>query len=406
MSEKKKGAWLRVLEFVDSPRRRNVSIPVLAVLLSLVAMCIFLLVLGKDPITAIVSFLKGCGLLPKGSYAGGKGMITDFMSFLDVLAPMMLASLGVVVAMKAGLFNIGISGQMLSAGFVATLLIGYSGLDAVLAKPLVILVGVVVGGLMGALVGFLKYRFNIHEVVSTIMINYIVSYVTGFFINTYYADMISRSSKVCSGASRLTITGVPVAGYSLDIPLGIVIALVMVFVVRYVLEKTVLGFEIRAVGANNRCSKYSGINVGRNVVTAMAFSGILAGLAGVTYYLGYYNTIIPKDLASMGYDSIAVALLGNSTPIGTIFASILITIFQKGNVYMSSQVEVPREIASVITGILLLFSACGTYIWSYVRRRREHLEESFEESLVSAAADPNDTVAPPEAPSDKKEAAK
>jgi len=406
MSENKKSAWLRFLEFVDAPKRRNVSIPVLAVLLSLIAMCIFLLLLGKDPLLAMSSFLKGCGFLPKGSYAGGKGMITDLMSFLDVLAPMLLASLGVVVAMKAGLFNIGIAGQMLASGYIATVVIGYSGLGAAAAKPLVILTGIVVGGLMGALVGFLKYRFNIHEVVSTIMINYIVSYVTGFCINTYYADMISRSSKVCSSASRLTITGVPFMGYSLDLPMGIVIALLMVFVVKYMLEKTVLGFEIRCVGANNLCSRYIGINVGRNVVTAMAFSGVLAGLAGVTYYLGYYNTIIPKDLASMGYDSIAVALLGNNSPIGTIFASILITIFQKGNVYMSSQVEVPREIASVITGILLLFSACGAFIWDYVRRRREHLEESYAESLVRTARDPSDSEPPPDVPAEGKGAAK
>ena len=104
---------------------------------------------------------------------------------------------------------------------------------------------------------------------------------------------------------------------------------------------------------------------------AMLISGALAGLAGVTYYLGYYNTIVPKALASMGYDAIAVSLLGNLSPVAAIFASALVTIFQKGSVYMSSIVGVPKEIASVITGILLLFSACGTYI-RY--RARSHIE--------------------------------
>jgi len=343
-------------------------VSVLAVLLSFVAIGIFLFILGKSPFEAMGSFLRGCGFLSKSSYAEGKGMPTDFFSFLDVLAPMILASLGVIVALKAGLFNIGVAGQMQISGFVATILIGYSGLDACLAKPLVILVGIAVGGLCGAFVGYLKYAFNIHEVVSTIMFNYIIGYVTGFFINSFYVDTISRSSKVISDASRLTIYGVPFLGYKVGFPIGIVIAFAAVFCVRFFLGRTVMGFEVRAVGYNRKCAGYAGMRVGRNMVLAMAISGMLAGLAGVTYFLGYYNTIIPKQLVSMGYDSIAVALLGNTSPVGSIFASILITIFQKGNVYMSSRIGVAREIASVITGILLLFSACNAYMWDAFAR--------------------------------------
>ena len=349
--------------FFDSPRAKAFLMSALAVLLSFVVIAIFLLALGKNPVKAMGSFLSGCGFLPKTSYAEGKGMPTDFMSFLDVLAPMLLASLSVVVALKAGLFNIGVAGQMLASAFVATILIGYSGLDAYLARPLVILVGLAVGGLMGGFVGYLKYAFNIHEVVSTIMFNYIVSYVTGFFINTFYVDTISRSSKVVSDAARLTIYDVPFLGYKVGFPIGIIIALVAVFCARFFLDRMVVGFEIRAVGFNRKCAQYAGIQVGKNMVLAMAISGMLAGLAGVAYFLGYYNTMIPKQLPSMGYDCIAVALLGNTSPVGSIFASILITIFQKGNVYMSSKIGVAREIASVITGILLLFSACGAYMW-------------------------------------------
>jgi simple sugar transport system permease protein len=98
------------------------------------------------------------------------------------------------------------------------------------------------------------------------------------------------------------------------------------------------------------------------MVLGMALSGLFAGLAGVTYYLGYFNTIVPKSLASLGYDAIAVSLLANSGPVGSVFASILVTIFQKGSVYMSSIAGVPKEIALVITGILLLFAACGSYV--------------------------------------------
>ncbi|MFY9115036.1 MAG: ABC transporter permease [Dethiobacteria bacterium] len=287
---------------------------------------------------------------------------------MGILAPMIFASLSVIVGLKAGLFNIGVSGQMLASGFLATSLIGYSELEACIAKPLVILIGIFVGGLLGMMVGFLKYKFNINEVVSTIMLNYIISFITGFFINTYYADSITRTSKIISAASCLTIKNIEVYGCKLNIPIGIFIALAAVFVTRFLLDRTVFGFELKAVGSNRYCAKYAGMNVGRNMVLTMALSGTLAGLAGVTYYLGYYNTIVPKSLANLGYDAIAVALLGNTSPVGSIFASVLITIFQKGSIYMNSIIGVPKEISSLIVGILLLFSACSGYFQYKVHR--------------------------------------
>ena len=150
---------------------------------------------------------------------------------------MILAALSFIVGFKAGLFNIGISGQMLAAGFLATSIVGYSDLNAVLAKPLVILIGILAGGALGAFVGFLKYKFNIHEVVSTIMINYIINYLTGFFINTYFADMLTRSMKICGSNARLTWTSVQLAGVKCDIPLGIVLAVAAAFVVKFIFDK-------------------------------------------------------------------------------------------------------------------------------------------------------------------------
>jgi simple sugar transport system permease protein len=113
---------------------------------------------------------------------------------------------------------------------------------------------------------------------------------------------------------------------------------------------------------NKDAAVYSGIHEGRSIVLAMLISGALAGLAGVTYYLGYFNNILPKTLAGLGYDAIAVSLLGNISPVAAIFASVLVTVFQKGSVYMSSAIKVVPEIAQVITGLLLLFSACTTWV--------------------------------------------
>ena len=370
-----KKAANKLAAILDGNRWSSISVSILSILLSLICASIVLLVLGKNPLVAFQSFLQGAGFLPKANYGGGSGMLSDLFTFLNLLAPMILAALSFIVGFKAGLFNIGISGQMLASGFLATAIVGYSGLDAVIAKPLVIVIGIVAGGLLGAFIGFLKYKFNIHEVVSTIMVNYIVNYLTGFFINTYFADPLTRSMRICSSEARLTWMDVPLGGVACDIPLGIVLAVLAALIVKFIFDKTVFGFELRAVGMNARCAKYTGIKVGNRIVLSMVLAGMLAGLAGVTYYCGYYNTIVPKTLPDLGYDAIAVALLGNSSPIGAIFAGALIGIFQTGSNYMSSSLGVAREIASLITGILLLFSACGGYFRYLAHRRMERLAD-------------------------------
>ena len=373
---------------LTSDRWSDVTVSVLAIVLMILTSAVILLLMGKNPLTAFRSFLQGCGWLPKANYGGGSGMLSDLFDYLNILAPMLLAALSFIVAFKAGLFNIGISGQMLLSGFAATAAVGYiKELSPWIAKPLVLLTGAVVGGLCGALIGFLKYRFNIHEVVSTIMVKYILNFTTGFFINTRYADMLTRSSRICSPASRLTWTKVPVGGVNCNIPLGIVVAIVCAFAVKFIFDRTVFGFELKAVGTSRSCARYIGVNVRRSIILAMAFSGIFAGLAGVTYYLGYTNTIVPKTLPGMGYDSIAVALLGNASPIGAIFASMIVTIFQSGANYMSSSVGVAKEIASLITGILLLFAACGEFMKELGRRKLEKEEDARIAAAQTPGAD-------------------
>ena len=289
-----------------------VKIPLLAILCSLVVGGVIIAVTGSNPFKAYYALLQGSGLSPKSSYASYKSMLTDFMSYVNYFTPMIFAALAVAVALRAGLFNIGVSGQMLAAGFTASIIVGYSSLNAVLAKPLVVIIGLIVGGLVGGLIGFLKYRFNINEVVSSIMLNYTFQYVISFFINTFFVDPVSRQSKEISAASRLTLMDTMVGNLKMDIPLGIILALLTVVAVWFLLEKTKLGYELKAVGYSRSAAKYAGIKVGRSMVLSMMISGALAGLAGVTYYLGYVGSIQPKVLISTGFDAIAVSLLGNN----------------------------------------------------------------------------------------------
>ena len=357
-------------------RYASLWVSVLAILLMLVTAGILLLILGKNPLTGFYSFLQGCGFAAKENYGGGSGMLTDLLDFLNYLSPLILASLAFIAAFKAGLFNIGISGQMMLSGFTAMVLIGYNPqLSAAAARPLVILAGIAAGALTGILVGFLKYRFNIHEVVSTIMINYIISYLTGFFINNNYLDMMTRNSRVITPQSRLTLTNVMIGELKCKIPLGLILAILAAVLVSLLFSRTTLGFEIKAVGKNRRCSQYAGIRVSRTILISMGLSGAIAGLAGVTYYLGYTNSIIPKTLPGMGYDSISVALLGSGSPIGSLFAAVIVSIFQQGANYMSSRLGVAKEIASLITGILLLFASCGNYMRYRAERKIQQSED-------------------------------
>ena len=356
---------------MDKEKKLSFLVPLIAILLSLAAGAVLMLLLGKNPLQGYLSLLQGSGILPKANYAGGKGMLSDFMSFLDLLTPMIFAALAVAVALRAGLFNIGVSGQMLMSAFITSITIGYSPLPTVLAKPAVLIMCALIGALIGCLIGYLKYKFNINEVVSSIMLNYIFQYVISFFILTFFVNPVTRQSKNVSAAARLTLQDVSVGSIKAVIPLGFLVAVAAVVAVRYFMDRTRTGFEIKAVGANKRASLYVGINANRIILTAMGISGALAGLAGATYFLGYLGSIQPKVLPSIGFDGIAVCLLGNSSPPGIFAASFLITIISKGSVYLNSSLGVPREMSSLITGLMLLFAACGVFIRRILTRKKQ-----------------------------------
>lgn len=367
-----------MVRLLGNERYQSVSVPLFAIALSLLAGAVVILFLGKNPLVAYQNLLQGSGLLSKPSYAGFKSILTDFASFLNAWTPMLFASLSVAVALRAGLFNIGVSGQMLTAGFLTTLIVGYSSLAAPAAKPLVLIVGMLGGAAVGGLIGWLKHQFNINEVVSSIMLNYIAQYVISFFINTYYVNPVSRQSNAVSKAARLTLMDTPVGNLKMDIPLGIVLALLAAFLVKFLLDRTVFGYEIKCVGTSRNAARYAGIHVGRTMVASMVCSGALAGLAGVTYYLGYFGSIQPRVLAGTGFDAIAVSLLANSNPLGIIFSSFLVTIISKGSTYMNSSSGLESEISSVITGLILLFSACGAFIRYKVKEFQDEQKEETE----------------------------
>ena len=326
-----------------------------AIIISLIFGALIFWLMGKNPFSAYVNFLQGSGLLEKVKYAGRQNIFTDFMSFIDAMTPMIFASLAVAIAMKGGFFNIGVSGQMMAAGFAAHMLS-----LVIPSKILVIIVGIIAGALIGALIGWLKYRFNVNEVVTSIMFNSIIMYLITFYINTFYINPVSRQSKAISTAARLTISGFRWNNLKIDIALAFPLAIITAFSLQYFLERTTYGYEIKAAGLSPRAAHYAGMNVEKTLVLTMSISGALAGLAGVSYFCGYFAAIQPGVTPAMGFDAIAVSLLGANNPIGCVLASFLITIISKGSIYMSSRQGIEPEIASLITALILTFAACSS----------------------------------------------
>ena len=336
---------------------RKFFLSCLAIVISLLFGAVILWMMGKDPLASYMNLLQGSGLMEKAKYAGRQSMFTDFMSFIDAMTPMIFASLAVAIALKGGFFNIGVSGQMLAAGITAHVLAG-----VIPSRIVVVLAGLIAGALVGALIGWLRYRFNVSEVVSSIMLNSILMYLITFYINTFYINPVSRQSKSIADAARLTISRFRWDKLNVDIALAFPLAIIAALFLQWVLNRTTYGYEVKAVGLSPRAAYYAGMNVNRTSLMTMTLSGGLAGMAGVSYFCGYLAAIQPGVVPSMGFDAIAVSLLGGNNPLGCVLASFLITVISKGTVYMSSRQHIEPEIASLITAFILTFAACSAVL--------------------------------------------
>jgi simple sugar transport system permease protein len=290
--------------------------------------------------------------------------IYPFTESLATVTPYILAGLAVAVGFKCGLFNIGAEGQF-GIGALCSAFVGYSihGWPWYIHLPLALLAGAAGGAFWGAIPGFLKGLTGAHEVVITIMMNY---------VSFRLSDWLLNGPMKATGYRPLT----PVIENSAMLPRffpdplrfnwGFFLALAMAIFVYWFLFKTTLGFEIRAVGANPDGARYAGMNNVRNFVIAMTLSGALAGLAGATQVLGIDHWVGQGFSAGYGFDSIAIALLGQSHPLGVVLAAFLWGTLRSGATSMQSLAGVPIEVISIIQGLVIVFVAAPAVIrWIY-----------------------------------------
>jgi ABC-type uncharacterized transport system permease subunit len=334
----------------------SLLVPLLAIVTAIIIGGIIIALVGGDPFAAYLG-------LAEGSFGSAKAL-----SETAVWAtPYIFAGLAVALAFKGGLFNIGAEGQ-LAVGAVVSALIGYAlpgwlhmSLPWFIHLPLTMGIGVLGGAIWGAIPGALKAYTGGHEVINTIMMNYIALNITSFLLNGPMRDPnpLNLSAKTPDIAVSARI---PPIFPGLRVHWGFVLALLIAVFVWWLLQKTTLGFEIRTVGANPDAAKYAGINVKWNIILTMAISGGLAGLAGVIEVtaLNYRHEL--GFSIGYGFDAIAIALLGKNNPFGVVLAAILFGAMRNGGTRMQFMTQIPVDIISVIQALILLFVAADAII--------------------------------------------
>ncbi len=279
---------------------------------------------------------------------------------LVISTPYIFAGLAVALGFRGGLFNIGAEGQLFVGG-LASVYVGYAikGLPAYIHLPLALLAGIAAGAFWGAIPGYLKARTGAHEVINTIMMNYIAFRLTDHLLSGPMArpDGLPITTEIAPSAYIPTLLPAPVRFHW-----GFFIAIGAAFLVYWFLWKTTRGLEIRMVGANPRAAKYAGVQISKSTVLAMGLSGALAGLAGANQVLGVDHRMVRAFSTGYGFDAIALALLGNSHPVGVVLASLLFGFLRGGAARMQSMAGVPVEIIRIIQGMVIIFVAAPAII--------------------------------------------
>lgn len=315
---------------------------------------------------AILMFAIGSNAVEGYSYLF-RGALINFKRFGDTLAtatPLILTGLSVGFAFKTGLFNIGTPGQMLFGGFCASAL-GLTYADT-MSRPILLVVMIVAGGLAGALwafvPGLLKAKFNVNEVVSSIMMNWICYWIVYYAVPAYFKGSSETESKSISAAASLKTKWMTDLFNGSYINLGLLVAIAAVIVIWFILNKTVLGYELKAVGFNKSAAEYAGMSVNRNIVFSMMIAGGLSGLAGVAQYVGNASNIQIGVMPSQGFDGIAVSLLGANNPVGILISALFFGILYSGKGFMNANTSIPPEIADTIIATIIYFAAISAAV--------------------------------------------
>ena len=344
---------------------REILFPLIAVLAAFVVGGIVILIIGDNPIQTYKVLLGSAFSWPDGiGYT------------LFNATPLIFTGLAVAVAFRCGLLNIGAEGQLYVAAFAAawvgikfgaadpgnTVISQFVHLPAIILLPLCCLAAIAAGAFWGSIPGVLKARFGSHEVINTIMLNFIAVALLSYFTQYHFkipGDPIMQTAPVSPGANLITL-GRFIPGLPARIPLNLafILAIVACILVYVFLWKTKWGYEMRATGANPAAAEYGGVSIRKQIILAMAISGGLAGMVGINEVLGYRHRYYDGFSANYGFVGIAVALLGRNHPVGVFLAAILFAILLRGGIFVDAfTMHVSKDIVDMLQGIVIVFVA-------------------------------------------------
>ena len=357
MAERRGNQWL--IRLVDWWRETSVLTLLTSLVLAAVALALVILALGRDPIQSGALFFRGAF-----------GSETNLIETILKALPLTLAGLGAAVAFRAGAFNVGIEGQ-LTLGALAAAFAGYRiHLPPVIHVVAVLLAGMVAGGLYGFIPGWLKVRRQVNEIISSIMLNYPAFYFTHWAI-----IRVSGKGSVMPATPFIDLTArLPIIIPGTRLHAGILLAIFLPFAIWYLLERTVLGYELRAVGHGPKAARLAGIRADQRAILAMVLSGALAGLAGAVEVAGVHYRLYDQLSPGYGFEAINVALVALLGPLAVPFSALFFGALKTGSTELQAFAKVPRQIGMLYQGIILAFIAGQKMVAGWVPRLRRRTD--------------------------------
>jgi simple sugar transport system permease protein len=380
-------------------RLRGLVLPALALLTAFLAGGLIIILTdpeimgrwGSDPVGALsaswTAVVGSYGALITGSIGNPGGIVAALLTFdweeirgtLNPLSetivsttPLIFTGLSVALAFRVGLFNIGAEGQ-LYLGALLAVIVGFSltGLPWFVHAPLAVLAGFAGGALWGFIPGVLKARTGAHEVIVTIMLNFVAYRVVDYALKTPFVQREGRTDPI----SKIVLESAELAPIveRLRAHWGIVIALAAAVAVSWLLFRSIKGFEFRAVGLNPSAARYAGMSISWSIVLSMAIAGGLAGLAGASLMLGGSKTLTPGFSPGYGFDGIAVALIGATRPTGVVAAAFLFGALRAGATPMQAATGTPIDIVIVIQALVIVFIAAPALVRAIYRIRARRM---------------------------------
>ncbi len=357
-------------------KTKKILVPIVSILAGFIVGAVIMLIWSYNPFQAYASM-----------FSSALGNMNGIGETIREATPLIFTAIGFAIASTAGFFNIGLPGQA-QAGWLSSIWVVLANphMPKVILLPLAVLTGILAGALVAGVAGWLRAQFGTNEVITTIMINYIVLYSSQYLMQQVMPGQLrvdTDTTKTIAANGSLKIDWLSSMFGDSRINAGIFIALVAVFLYWYLMRKTTTGFEIRSVGTNAAASRYAGMSAKKNIMLSMLLSGGFAGLGGVVQGLGTYQNYFTQTTSlDIGWDGLSVALLGGGTAVGILLASLLFSILKIGGLGMQTIAGIPYEIVSIVIAAIIFFVAIQYVIGLLFKTKKAKAIQEQNESVA------------------------